>query len=319
MKRLSLLPSLLLAALLGVGCATAPKPAPTPEAVSGPRAMLWEVKSASGATAYVVGSVHMGRDGQLELPPSIESAFSRADTLVVELDVTTLDKVEMQKLVFRYGMLPRGQKLSDRLNGETEALLVPALQRVGLPRAGVEPMRPWLVSLTLATLELSKSGYAGGNGVDQSLLTRVHASADSGLRVKDIIPLETAEQQLATLADLPDALQDLMLREQLQREGEQSTESLEKLITVWRAGDAEGLASLLFPTASDAKYQPVYEKVFYERNEHMARRVDALLREQPRTHFVVVGAGHVVGPRGLPALLQRQGYTVRQLGRDSLP
>jgi uncharacterized protein YbaP (TraB family) len=47
----------------------------------------------------------------------------------------------------------------------------------------------------------------------------------------------------------------------------------------------------------------------------MARRVGELLAE-PRTHFVVVGAGHVVGADGILALLAKQGYSVRQLGRE---
>ncbi|MBJ6760562.1 TraB/GumN family protein [Myxococcaceae bacterium JPH2] len=316
MKRPFPLKLLLLSVLLGVGCATAPRAVPdtTPEPKQ--RAMLWEVRSPSGATAYVVGSVHVAKDGQLELPGSMESAFSRADTLVVELDTTTLDKTEMQQLVQRHGMLPRGQRLSEHIEPETNALLVPALLRVGIPRSTLEPMRPWLVSLTLTTVGLMRAGYDGNKGVDQTFLKRAHAASDSGLRGKDIIPLETAEQQVMLLAGVPEALQDLMLREQLQNDEEQTTAYFEKMMGLWNEGDATGLAAMIFPSSADPKYQPVYEEVYFKRNERMAHRLDGLLREPPRTHFVVVGAGHVVGPRGIPALLKARGYEVRQLGRD---
>jgi hypothetical protein len=46
----------------------------------------------------------------------------------------------------------------------------------------------------------------------------------------------------------------------------------------------------------------------------MAQALGKMLA-QPRTWFVVVGAGHVVGPEGLVALLEQQGHQARQLPR----
>jgi uncharacterized protein YbaP (TraB family) len=41
--------------------------------------------------------------------------------------------------------------------------------------------------------------------------------------------------------------------------------------------------------------------------------MQALLAQPGRAHFVVVGAGHVVGKDGLVDLFTRAGYRVRQL------
>ncbi|MFP2904226.1 TraB/GumN family protein [Pyxidicoccus sp. 3LFB2] len=308
MKRLSLLSSLLLTALLGVGCASAPTAKPYAPVDTG-HAFLWEVKDGRGrgGTAYLVGSIHMGREGELPLPPSMEAAFAKSDALVVEVDVNKVDPGAMQKLVMELGRLPDGQRLSQRLDPVTLTLLDRAAQRMGLALANLEPLRPWLVGMVLSVTELQKAGYQQGHGVDRAFLTRAR---DAG---KAVLELETAEGQLRMLAGTPDSLQDLMLRDQLRRTREAGA-VLDQLIAAWKAGDADGLAALVLEGANDATYRPVYERIFFERNVQMATGVDALLA-QPRTHFVVVGAGHVVGPQGLVALLQKQGHTVRQLPR----
>jgi uncharacterized protein YbaP (TraB family) len=311
MKRLSLLPSLLLTALLGTGCASTPAPAKPYTPTDTGNAFLWEVKDGRGrgGTAYLVGSIHMGREGELALPPSMEAAFAKSDALVVEVDTGKVDTAAMQQLVMELGRFPQGQGLSQRLDPATLTLLGRATERLGVPASAFEPLRPWLVSMVLSVTELQKAGYQQGHGVDRAFLDRARAAS------KAILELETAEGQVRLLAGTPEPLQDLMLRDQLRRTREAS-EVLEQLVSAWKAGDADGMASLLLEGAADPTYRPVYERIFFERNVQMASRVDALLA-QPRTHFVVVGAGHVVGPQGLVALLQKQGHTVRQLPRTA--
>lgn len=308
MKRSSPLLSLLLAALLGPACATTPAPAaePATPAAAAPadRAFLWEVKSAQGGTAYVVGSIHLGRPGELSFPATMEQAFARSEALVVEVDVGAVDATALQRFILEQGMLPPGQRLSERLGPETAKLLAPAAERVGLPLAGLERMRPWFVAVTLSVMELQRAGYQSGLGVDRVFLDRARGT-------KEIVELESAEGQLKMLSSLPEPLQDAMLRDQLGR-SEQFTQGLERITQAWQAGDAEQLAALVFRDSADPSLRPVYEKLFYERNVRMAEALGGMLA-QPRTWFVVVGAGHVVGPEGLLALLQKQGHQVRQL------
>lgn len=307
-RRSSLLVSLLFVALLGPGCATAP-PKPAASAPPADPAFIWEVKPArgQGGTVYVVGSIHLARAGELALPPAMEAAFQRSDALVVEVDVGAMDPSLMQRLIIEKGMLPADQRLSQRLEPETVKLLEAAAKRAGLPMAGLERMRPWVVAVTLSVLELQRSGYEAGQGLDKLFLDRARGS-------KEIVELETARQQIQLLADLPEPLQDAMLREQLHR-SEEPSGGLERLTQAWQAGDAEAMAAQVFQQEHEhPDLRPLYEKLFYERNARMAEKVGALL-EQPRTWFVVVGAGHVVGPEGLLALLQKQGHSVRQVSK----
>lgn len=311
MKRRPLL-FLLLAALLGSACATSRGAesavvAPAPKE----RAFLWEVKPPKGGgTAYVVGSVHIGKQGQFSFPPSMEAAFAKADTLVVEADVTQTNAAQMQQLVLKLGVLHPGQpSLSQRLDPETRKLLSAAVERSGLPSLVIERMRPWLAAITLLALDFQRAGYEADNGVDHMLLERAH-----GTSAKQIIELESVEGQLTMIANLSEPLQDMMLSDQL-HQTEESQQQFESITQAWTAGDGEAMANLLLSVSQKPEYRALYEKMFVERNVQMARRVGELLAE-PRTHFVVVGAGHVVGADGILALLAKQGYSVRQLGRE---
>ncbi|WP_342377881.1 TraB/GumN family protein [Myxococcus stipitatus] len=311
MKRPSFLPlSLLLVAWLGAGCASTPVARKYVPVDSG-NAFLWEVKDSRGGVAYLVGSIHMGKPGDLALPAAMEAAFTKSEVLAVEVDTTRTDPTEMQKLVRELGTFPEGQGLSQRLDPSTRALLDRAATRLGISAQGLERLRPWLAGLLLNNLEFQAAGYQQGHGVDRAFLDRAH-----GIQ-KQVLELETADGQLRMLAGTPDKLQDLMLRDQLRRE-QGPAEIVEALTSAWKAGDADGMASLLLEGAKDTTYRPVYERVFFERNVQMAHKLEALLTE-PRVHLVVVGAGHVVGPEGIVALLQKKGHTVRQLPRDITP
>lgn len=304
---------LALVALLGTACATTPardvSASPASSAVAQPRAFLWEVTrpGAPDKPLYLTGSVHLGRPGQFVFPPSMEAALARSQALVVELDPDKAPPQQTQQLVMSLGLFTPPDTLSAHLSPETRALLPEALQRVGLPSAAVERMRPWLVSITISVLEMQKAGYSEAGGIDRLLLTKSRGS-------KRIVELETLEGQMHMLAGFPDELQDLMLREQL-KNSEMTAVSMAQVATAWEGGDPDVLAKVLFTQKDDPVYKPFYEALFFARNRQMADKMAALV-DSPETHFVVVGAGHLVGEGGLLDLMARKGFQVRQLSRE---
>jgi uncharacterized protein YbaP (TraB family) len=296
---------------LGAACAT-PPPAPAARAGAPPgeRAFLWEVKSAhpNGGLMFLVGSIHLAQTGELNLPPAMEKAFVLSDALVVEVDTGAMDAAKLRRFTLEYGMLPEGQRLSERLTPETAKLLADTAERMEMQLEGWEPMRPWLVALTLPALAPRAGRAAPGPGVDMLMLANARD-------FKPIIELETAEEQLQVFAGLPDPVQEEMLRDSLLHLDKRQ-EGLERLEAAWRAGDAEALEAEVFQRERENPgLRPMYEKLFYERNLRMAGKLEELLTQQS-VWCVVVGAGHVVGPRGLVALLREQGHRVRQLPRD---
>ncbi|REG26591.1 hypothetical protein ATI61_111140 [Archangium gephyra] len=300
-------------ALLGTACATTPaeRPASTPSsaAVAERRAFLWEVTrpGAPDKRLYLTGSVHLGRPGQFVFPPSLTAAFARSQALVVELDPDKADPGKTQQLILSLGTFPPPDALSAHLTEETKALLPEAIQQAGLPAAAVERMRPWLLSLTLSILEMQKAGYSEAGGIDRMLLSKARGT-------QRIVELETVEEQMRMLAGLPESVQELMLREQLQQSS-QTAVNMASIATAWEGGNPDALAQVLFVRADDPTMRPFYEALFFTRNRRMADQLAAML-DQPETHFAVVGAGHLVGEEGILALLTRKGFQVRQLSRE---
>ncbi|MFY0571107.1 TraB/GumN family protein [Archangium lansingense] len=300
-------------ALLGTACATtsAEVPASTPRsaAVAERRAFLWEVTrpGTPDKRLYLTGSVHLGRPGQFVFPPSMEAALARSQALVVELDPDKASPQQTQQLMLRLGTFTPPDGLSTHLSAETKALLPEALQQVGIPMLAAERMRPWLLSLTLSLMEMQKAGYSETGGIDRMLLTKARGT-------QRIVELESLEAQMNMLAGLPEPVQDLMLREQLQQ-ASQTAVSMAAVATAWEGGNPDALAHLLFERVDDPTFRPFYEALFFTRNRQMTDKLAAMF-EQPETHFAVVGAGHLVGEEGILALLAQKGFQVRQLPRE---
>jgi len=72
---------------------------------------------------------------------------------------------------------------------------------------------------------------------------------------------------------------------------------------------------LLAPYENVSEYQPFIRKIFYNRNLRMASKIRKFLKSD-QTWFVVVGAGHLLGDKGLISLLDRKSYTITQLDNE---
>jgi hypothetical protein len=286
---------------LGLACATtAPEPADTGEL------FLWEVArpDGSGGVAHLLGSVHMAEDA-LVLDPAVDRALAEADTLVLEVDPRELDPMHMARLAVEKGSFPDGRTLDQVLPPATWAALQERLRREEQPVAMFRPMEPWYALLTLQMLALQREGYDVDQGVETSLTESV---AGSG---KPTQGLESAEQQLDMMSDLPLDLQVRQLEEFLREDSDNG--DISSLIDAWRRGDAATLEQEVFgELASDPTLLPYYELFYFDRNDRMAEGIAARVDTGGRW-FVAVGAAHVVGARGVPSLLAQHGYRVRRL------
>ena len=199
-------------------------------------------------------------------------------------------------------MYPAGDSLEKHIPKE---LLDKVLERVPLPHEQALRFRPWMLALTLTMSELSKLGITPANGIDLHFLNR---AGD-----RQVIELEGVEHQLEMLAGFEEKQQVLFL-EYTVRDLERLEENIDEMLRVWKSGDPNQLEKLVFDgRRAEPDLEPVYRELFDDRNVEMARRIGELLRGTT-THFVVVGAGHLVGETGLLALLARN-FEVEALGR----
>jgi uncharacterized protein YbaP (TraB family) len=211
----------------------------------------------------------------------------------------------MQALVLQYGLDP-GHPLSGKLSAAENATLAKAAQTVGVP-GGVntlQMMRPWLAGLTLAVAPLLKAGMDPAHGVDKLLKAQMLAAG------KPVDGLETAEQQIRFLADLPADVELEFLRSTLRDVDKGSTE-LTTLIDAWKNGDVATIARI--EDEDLAQHAPeLYQRLLVQRNQAWATKITAMLRK-PGTFFIAVGAAHLAGPDSVQAQLETRGTSVKRL------
>jgi len=260
---------------------------------------LWVVKRAD-TTIYLFGTVHLLPNDTDWRYPALDRALAASDSLTIEL--TDDGPAHMQALVLQYGLDP-AHPLTDKLSPRENATLASAAQTAGVP-GGVRTlqiMRPWLAALTLAVTPLLKAGLDPAHGVDKLLKEQMLAAG------KPVNGLETAEQQIRFLADLPPAVELAFLRATLHDAGKGSTE-LTELIDAWKDGDTAAIAKL---EDEDLRQREpaLYQRLLVERNRHWAGKIVAML-QKPGTIFIAVGAAHLAGPDSVQAQLRKLGFGV---------
>jgi hypothetical protein len=300
-----------LAALAGLGCATAPfeTGCSTQAGSRTPAPLMWRADQRDhGGVLYLFGSIHFEIESAPEFAAEIEAAYADSDELVVEINTSDDAGPEFATGLDGRGFLEPPTKLADVLSPPTLERLEQYLSERGLPLSFVEGMKPWYVTNLLVLMELREGGYEAEHGVDRHFIQR-----SSG---KPIVELETASEQLDLLDRLPMRIQESMLWDALNRSSD-FDRATDQLIEAWRRGDEVTLQELVFrPVRDDADFEMFYDSIFFRRNEAMARRL-AELASDGKIRFAVVGAGHMLGPRGIPSLLCDRGFEVRRVSGGS--
>jgi uncharacterized protein YbaP (TraB family) len=295
-------------ALTAAACATPPTPAPeVRKAAPVATPTLWSAQpeGASEPSFYLLGSIHVGDARMQHMGREVERAYQRAEELVVEADVSRVDVSEARLMLQRHGGIAAPERLQDRLSPETWILLQQYLAEHDLPPDAFDSVAPWLVATSIAVVQFRALGFHEELGVDRIITER--ATADR----MPIIELESAEEQFALFGNLAPELQDLMLRDTLERTLDTPDEATQ-LMEAWARGDDEQLEVIALGALSRSpELEPFYERVLFERNERMAARL-AQLALDGRVRLVVVGAGHMLGRRGIPALLAEHGFEIRK-------
>jgi uncharacterized protein YbaP (TraB family) len=88
---------------------------------------------------------------------------------------------------------------------------------------------------------------------------------------------------------------------------------LDKLVTAWINGDHQAIDKLSRENMGiDGKDSSLYKAIITDRNYSMADKIIKAMQSR-RKHYVVVGAAHLVGKHGIPAILKAKGFNIEEL------
>ena len=223
-----------------------------------------------------------------------------ADDIWFELPVGPGADEETSRLVAQRGVLPPEQSLFRILSHDEGARLARAAALVGVDTAMLDRFEPWLAEVALAAGAYNRAGASGLNGVEQVL----DASTPNSIRRE---ALETAAEQIALFDEAPLADQVASLHQSV-TELATDPNSYNTLVLAWQAGDLQKLETEVLAPLIEASPQ-MFKRLISDRNGRWIGPLDRRLKGQGRT-VVVVGAGHLIGPEGLPARLRALGYSV---------
>lgn len=256
-------------------------------------------------TTWLFGTIHVGQPAFYPLESTVQRAFDTATTVAIELDPR--DQVAMQQAVARHGMYPDGETVAQHISSRNLERLKQALLAKGVPFAAVARMRPWMLANMLMVLELDRNGYK----MDQSV--ELHLLKQAGN--KTVLALESAEEQMALFDQMSVADQERYLRESLEMLDDGSAlKKTRVLVDGWAAADQATMDRVMAEMlVEDTVTSAFLRRVLLDqRNQRMTAKIEALLRQEG-TSFVAVGLLHLLGERGLPALLRARGYKVERL------
>jgi uncharacterized protein len=271
-----------------------------------PKHFLWKVTGPKGVV-YLLGTIHAAKADFYPLPSIIEDSFEKADTLIEEIDISEpAEAARAQQALVETGSYPNGDAITNHLSEVTRSHLAAYVKKGGLPEPAIAHMRPWLVSMLVEQLELQRMGFDPSYGLDQHFIEEARQSH------KQIGALEDAGSQLKMLSSLSEEFQDRLLLSSLV-DMEKSHEVLDFLTRAWQSGDATAMEEVITSSVRDyPQLKPLMTKLFDDRNTAMTAKIERFL-QTPKSYFVAVGAGHLVGDKGILSQLQRQNFRVEQL------
>lgn len=265
------------------------------------RGFLWEIEN-EGNTVYLLGSIHIGDSSLYPLAPVIEQAFANSDNITFEIDLSRAAEPEIAQLMMEMSTYTDGTRLPDHISAETYAKLGTFLEEKGMSTDAVDGLKPWFVASSLENMSMAAEGYRADLGIEMHFLQQALE------REIPVLELETYESQLSVFNDVSVEFQEKMIVDAILSYG---NSGLDELIEMWIEGSDEDLLAMISEMEENEEY---YKAMLTNRNIPMTEIIEGYLQgEEKGTYFVVIGAGHMLGPDGVVTLLQEKGYTaVRQ-------
>jgi len=262
---------------------------------------MWKVEG-EGSSAYLLGSLHVLTADFYPLSAAINQAFTESKTLVEEVDIDETNDPMVMMAALAKAMLTNGQTLDQVVAPDTFAEVTKRAEKAGLPMMAIQRMKPWLVAITLMAPTLQAAGFKPELGIDRHFFDR---AKDSGMKRQ---ALETMAYQLDRFDSLPPQLQEELLKTTME-DLDKEVAGVKELAQAWTFGNVAEMEKLTLLTMKEAP--ELYQRLLVERNHNWVPHVETCLKQKAGC-FIVVGAAHLVGPDGLPALLIKKGYKVTQ-------
>ena len=290
-----------------------PMPVEIPEEQATP--LLYKVTGENGEEMYLFGTIHVGDGRTANLPAAILDAFDASDALAVEFNMDVFeDRMESDPataaMIAQFYVYTDGSTIVDHLQDDALAdEAVEILKATGSYNSTLLMMKPIILAQSVENDYIRLSHVISADmGMDRQLLAMAR---DAG---KEILEVETGEEQMQMLTGYSDALQELLLKEALEYDPAEYMAETVELYELWCSGDEAALITLLneveeMTDEEAALYEEYNKAMSTDRNAAMLTVAREYLSGD-KTVFYAVGLAHLLEEDGLVNTLRSAGYTV---------
>ncbi len=261
-------------------------------------ALFWRISQNGREAGFLLGTIHSEDPRVLDFTDTFIAQLTSCQVFAMEMvpDLPTLTRLT------DYMQYPDATTLQHTIGQQRFDRVMQALSNYQVPLDWKMKMKVWAVMMTLS-VPPPETGFF----MDLSLSMR---AAGSGLKIAG---LETLEQQLAFLENMPIDYQ-LVLLDQALADFQQASEIHRQMVDAYLRDDLAVLSQL-----SNAQFDQLDAAIkdyfvglgIKARNRRMLENLLPMLQDS--RVFVAVGALHFAGAEGLVALLRGQGYTLTPL------
>jgi hypothetical protein len=258
--------------------------------------LLWKI-SGKGLQkpSYLFGTMHLCTDS-VKLSENLKKIIHDCDIIYFELD---LDDMQEQMGALRYARMNDNKKISDLLTKDEYHKLDSFLKSIKspLPLSMMNSFKPLFVS-SLIEARISNCDATGGMEMQIMAENRKQSSREiKGMETPryqaglfDSIPYEKQAKELLNYVDSIDSYR----------------KSGDELIKVYEKQDLNKIDQLI--TKSDPGLDQYMDLLLYNRSRMWSQQMPTIMAG--RSVLFAVGAGHIVGDKGVINLLRKKGYTL---------
>lgn len=274
------------------------------------KALLWEISGKDMTKpSYLFGTIHIIKKDDYFFTPTMEKALMSTDGVAFEIDMEDMSDISKIMGMMSSMYMKDNKTLRDLLDDEEYDLVNTHFQKMGLPLAFLERIKPMFLSMMAGGGEDMMGFSLDGDSSSSMVSYEMQLMEIAKKEEKDITGLETMEFQMSLFDSIPYDAQAKMLLSSIEAEGEseEGENQLDMMIKLYKAQDIQGMQNIM---KDEPDALGGYEDLLLQkRNHNWIPIMSEMMSEKPT--FFAVGAGHLGGDEGVISLLRQQGYEVK--------
>lgn len=262
------------------------------------RSLLWEISGPGLAQpSYVYGTMHLMCRGDWQWNENLKAAISRSQEVYFEMDLD--DAANTLGTLFFINM-KGNQKLRDILpEADYKKVTTFFKDSLGMAVQLFERMKPGLLDVMFYPKLMACKQQTG---VEEELMKMAKEQK------KEVNGFETGQYQASLFDSIPYEEQAKGLLKMIDS-FTQYRQSFDSLNRAYQLQDLTAMENLI--GKEDMGLDSHMDLLLYNRNRNWVEQLKKILPK--KNIFMAVGAGHLVGEKGVLALLKQAGYRVRPI------